>query len=62
MPKVKKGKNSDSNDIDMDDLIYFMKLSVKEKLAHLEKLRKFFYKVTPKANIKIWAQLRDKGY
>ncbi len=62
MPKAKKRKNNDSDDIDMDDLLYFMKLSVKEKLAHLEKLREFFYKVTPKANIKIWAQLRDEGY
>lgn len=43
-------------------LKYFMSLSMKEKLRHLEELNAFFDKMMPAKNKKIAQQLRDMGF
>lgn len=43
-------------------LKYFMSLTVKEKLRHLEELNAFFDKMMPAKNKKIAQQLRDLGF
>lgn len=43
-------------------LKYFMSLSVKEKLRHLEELNAFFDKMMPAKNKKNAQQLRDMGF
>ncbi len=62
MKSKTKNKFKPNDDIDIDRLKFFMELSVKEKLDHLEALNEFFHKTTSKQSRKMWEQLKIRGF
>lgn len=49
-------------EFDIEDVKYFMSLSLKQKLQYLEELNSFFDKHTPAKNKKIWQKLKEQGF
>lgn len=50
------------SDIDLEDLQYFMSLSVEKKLEFLEQLQKFLSETMPQENKDIWERLKQEGF
>ncbi|MCP5464302.1 MAG: hypothetical protein H7A33_04670 [Deltaproteobacteria bacterium] len=63
-----KNKNSiplnteNDTEFDWQDILYFKNLSTKEKLEHMEKMQKFFDKITPDSAKKKYAWLKEQGF
>lgn len=50
------------HEFDREAMRYFMSLSVKQKLAHLEELNQFFQKHMPSQSREVWQKLKAKGF
>jgi|GEM_PF-5493012 hypothetical protein len=55
-------KKTRNKGIDLFTINTYMKMSPAEKLKLLEENIKFFKKITPAVNKKIWEKLKKKGF
>jgi hypothetical protein len=55
-------KKTRNKGIDLFSINAYMKMSPAEKLKLLEENIKFFKKITPAVNKKIWEKLKKKGF
>lgn len=60
--KQQKSLTSENQEFDLEDIKYFMSLSLKQKLKYLEELNSFFQKHTPRENRKTWEILKQQGF
>lgn len=55
-------QSPDDSDFDVEQMRYFMSLSVEEKLKHLEQLNQFTHTLKPESGKKVWEQLQKEGF
>lgn len=59
---MKNKTKTEHQSFDRESMRYFMALSVRQKLAHLESLNQFFQKHMSSQSREIWNKLKVKGF
>ena len=53
---------NESEEFDLDQMRAYMKLSVEEKLKHIERLNQLTNDLMPDSSKKIWERLKEEGF
>lgn len=60
--KKKTLKLEEDDEFNMEQMKYFISLSLKDKLNHLEQLNQFCNKLMPESSKQNWEKLQNEGF